>query len=167
MTALALALAIAGMAGLTTGAQNGPPLAVGATVPDVRVTTLDGAPVALGEWIGRKPVIVEIWATWCGVCKALLPQIAAAHEKYGDRVEFLIIAIPDNETPDDVRAYMADPGLHGRVLWDADRSAMRAFGVGGTGYVFLMNAKGRVVHAAAGPKQDLDAAIARLLSGDR
>jgi thiol-disulfide isomerase/thioredoxin len=66
-------------------------IAVGARAPAVVIQDLDGAPVDLGRYLGRTPVLLEFWATWCEVCEALLPTVRAAHEAYGGRVAFIVI----------------------------------------------------------------------------
>src|SRR5919204_518196 len=57
-------------------------IAVGKKPPMVTLETLSGDSVALSTWIGKKPVIVEFWATWCPICAELLPRMEAAHKKY-------------------------------------------------------------------------------------
>ena len=42
------------------------------TLPD-----LDGRPVTLGRYLGKKPVLLVFWATWCPECKAAIPEINA------------------------------------------------------------------------------------------
>ncbi len=66
---------------------------VGESPPAVTIENLNGDSVALSQWIGKKPVIVEFWATWCPICAELLPRMEAAQRKYGDRVQFLIVAV--------------------------------------------------------------------------
>src|SRR6266850_2315208 len=59
---------------------------VGETPPAVTLESLSGDSVALSQWIGKKPVIVEFWATWCPICAELLPRMEAAQQKYRDLV---------------------------------------------------------------------------------
>src|SRR5213596_3082938 len=61
---------------------------VGETPPAVTLESMTGDSVALSRWIGKKPVIVEFWATWCPICAELLPRMEAAQKKFGDRAEF-------------------------------------------------------------------------------
>ncbi len=50
---------------------------------------------ALRELRGT-PVVVNYWATWCEPCKAEMPRLVAAHEKYKGRVAFLGIDVQDD-----------------------------------------------------------------------
>ena len=40
-------------------------LAVGTRAPAVTIEDLEGKPVDLGAWVGKQPVLLEFWATWC------------------------------------------------------------------------------------------------------
>src|SRR6185503_10741670 len=62
---------------------------VGSKAPPLVINDLDGKPVDLGLIIGKKPVLLEFWATWCALCKALLPQLDAVKKAYADQVEIV------------------------------------------------------------------------------
>ncbi len=66
--ALALALAVPSV----LGAQD-IGLPIGTKAPAVAVEDLDGKPVDLGAYLGKQPVLLEFWATWCPLCQALEP----------------------------------------------------------------------------------------------
>src|SRR6266851_1273674 len=68
---------------------------VGETPPAITLESLTGDSVPLSQWIGKKPVIIEFWATWCPICAALLPKMEAAQKKFGDRAEFLVVAVAE------------------------------------------------------------------------
>ena len=136
---------------------------VGQTPPAVTIQDLDGNAVDLGEWVGKRPVIVEFWATWCPVCAELLPRMEAARMKYGDRVEFLVIAVAVNQSPNTIRRHLARHPMPFTFLWDVNGNATRAFQAPATSYVAVLDAKGKVVYTGVGADQDLDAALARAL----
>jgi len=136
---------------------------VGETPPAVTIQDLDGNAVDLGRWVGKRPVIVEFWATWCPVCAELLPRMEAARMKYGDRVEFLVVAVAVNQSPNTVRRHLARHPMPFRFLWDVNGNATRAFQAPATSYVAVLDAKGKVVYTGIGADQDLDAALARAL----
>jgi len=136
---------------------------VGATPPAVTIEDLDGHPVALSRWVGKKPVIVEFWATWCPICAELLPRMEAARKKYGDRAEFLVIAVAVNQSTSTVRRHLARHPMPFTFLWDGNGAAVRAFQAPATSYVAVLDAKGNVVYTGIGADQDLDTALARAL----
>ena len=102
-----LVLFVAGLSQAAQGQEEQIGLAVGAKPPaSIQVENLDGQPVDLGSYVGKKPVVIEFWATWCPLCKALLPQFKAAHEKHGEKVDFLVVAVAVNETQRTVKRHL-------------------------------------------------------------
>ena len=151
------------MPGRVSAQDDGIGIPVGEMPPAVTIQDLDGNAVDLGRWVGKRPVIVEFWATWCPVCAELLPRMEAARMKYGDRVEFLVVAVAVNQSPNTVRRHLARHPMPFTFLWDVNGNATRAFQAPATSYVAVLDAKGKVVYTGIGADQDLDAALARAL----
>jgi thiol-disulfide isomerase/thioredoxin len=145
-------------------AQEG--IELGALPNAVVLETLDGEPVDLGRIFGQRPVLVEFWASWCHVCLALHPRVLAAHEKYGDQVEFIIVAVGVGQDQARVRQHMARHPMPGQVLWDGRGEAVRAFEAPGTGFIVVLDAEGRVAYTGTGVDQDLQGALASVLTGN-
>jgi len=53
----------------------------GQKAPDFTLKALDGKTYTLSDYQGRKIVMLEFWATWCGVCKTEMPELV---KDYGD-----------------------------------------------------------------------------------
>ena len=138
---------------------------VGQTPPAVTIQDLDGNAVDLGRWVGKRPVIVEFWATWCPICAELLPKMELAHKKYGDRVDFLVVAVAVNESPNTVRRHLTRHPMPFTFLWDVNGNATRAFQAPATSYVAVLDAKGKVVYTGVGADQDIEAGLRRAAEG--
>src|SRR5687767_1228071 len=136
---------------------------VGAKAPVVRVEDVDGKVVDLGQWIGKRPVVIEFWATWCANCEELEPAMQAAHRRYGDRVAFVGIAVPMNQSARRVKLYAEKHALPLAPLYDREGTAIDAYQVPATSYVVVVDARGTVVYTGLGGKQDLVAAIEKAL----
>src|SRR5467141_4184764 len=140
---------------------------VGETPPAVTLESLSGDSVALSQWIGKKPVIVEFWATWCPICAELLPRMEAAQKKYGDRAEFLVVAVAVNQSKNTVRRHLEQHPMPFTFLWDGNGSAVRAFQAPATSYVAVLDAKGRVVYTGVGADQEIESALEMAVGGGK
>ena len=136
---------------------------VGSAAPAAKLETLDGKPADLGEYVGKGPVLIEFWATWCENCKALEPAILAAQKKYAGRVQFIGVAVSANQSPELVRRYVEKHGLAGTQLYDRKGLSIDAYDVPATSFVVVINKAGKVVYAGVGGRQDVDAAIKKAL----
>jgi thiol-disulfide isomerase/thioredoxin len=144
--------------------EGGP--AIGAPAPTAVTTDLDGRPVDLAAWIGKGPVLIEFWATWCVPCQELMPKVDSAYAHFSDRVTFLGVNVAINETVPGVRAWVLrhQPGFH--VLYDSAAAAIRAYDIQATSTVIIVGADGKVAYAGVGAEQDLTAALTKLFASD-
>jgi thiol-disulfide isomerase/thioredoxin len=137
---------------------------VGAQAPPAAVETLDGKPANLAQYIGKTPVLMEFWATWCGNCKELEPHLKAMHAKYGKQVKFVGVAVSVNQSPGLVKRYVARHGMPGDQLYDRRGNATGAYDVPATSYIVVLDRRGKVVYTGLGGDQKLEQAIRRALN---
>ena len=138
---------------------------VGQTPPAVTLENLQGDSVSLSQWIGKKPVIVEFWATWCPICEELLPRMQAAHKTYGDRAEFVVVAVAVNQSRSSVRRHLEKHPMPFTFLWDGNGAAVRAFQAPSTSYIAVLDETGKVVYTGVGEDQDIEAALQKAVTG--
>lgn len=138
-------------------------IAIGATPPAVTIQDLDGRPVNLGAMIGKQPLLVEFWATWCPLCAALMPQLDSAYARHRNKVAFVSVAVAVNESPASVKRHLAREPHAFPFLWDANGSAVRAFQAPSTSYIVLLDANGIVVYTGLGEDQNIEAALQKVI----
>jgi thiol-disulfide isomerase/thioredoxin len=164
--ALAVGVGLLASSALAAGpiaAQDVIGLPLGTRPDPVEIEDLDGNPFDLGRFMGAGPVFIEFWATWCPACEQLHPAVEAAYERFGDRVEFVTIAVAVNQSHRTIRRHLERHPIPGHVVWDARGRATRAFRAPATSYVVVLDAGGRVAYTGIGGDQDLMAALERVL----
>ncbi|HJQ18918.1 MAG TPA: TlpA disulfide reductase family protein [Gemmatimonadaceae bacterium] len=130
------------------------------TVPQpAAVETLDGKPADLAAYVGKTPVLMEFWATWCPNCRELEPTMKSMHAKYGSKVKFVGVAVSVNQSVDRVKAYVDKHGLAWDQVFDRKGNASGAYDAPATSYVVVLDKQGRVVYTGLGGDQDLETAI--------
>jgi thiol-disulfide isomerase/thioredoxin len=70
-------------------------LAIGKTAPDLKSVDLDGRPVQLADLKGRV-VVLDVWATWCGPCRAMIPHQRELVKRLAGR-PFTLVSISVDE----------------------------------------------------------------------
>jgi thiol-disulfide isomerase/thioredoxin len=163
-----LALAVLGLtlASSSARAQDGG-LPVGSVAPSASLETLDGKRMELGALLGKTPVVLEFWATWCGNCEELEPTFQQVQKKYAGKVRFASIAVAINQSPERVRrwAMRHQPGRD--IFYDHAGDAAEQYDAPATSFVVIIDRDGRVTYTGVGGKQDLDAEIAKALESRR
>jgi thiol-disulfide isomerase/thioredoxin len=157
-----LAIGLAGLA-RPAAAQFEAGIPVGSQAPAVVIPDLDGAPFDLGTILGRKPVLIEFWATWCSLCRELLPQLEQIRRTWGDRIDLVGINVTVNESKARVRRYLDQHHPPFKVLYDEKGVGARAFDVPGTSFIVVVEKGGKVVYTGTGDKQDLVGAVRKAL----
>jgi thiol-disulfide isomerase/thioredoxin len=160
LAALALMSITAG-ARRALGQEGG--IAVGANAPGAAVQTLDGKAIDLSQYIGKTPVVLEFWATWCPLCKKLEPAMEAARAKYADRVTFVSVGVKDNQTAAKQMTYANEMKMTGTLVFDRDGKAVAAYKAPHTSYVVVIDKMGKVVYTGVGPEQNIDGAVGKAL----
>jgi thiol-disulfide isomerase/thioredoxin len=139
-----LALWAAGSVALQrSGAGPGP------SVPDLPLFALaDGGPSSLPRLMAGQPVVLNLWASWCGPCRAEMPLLAAAQQRERG-IRFLFVN--QGESAAVVRAYLQREGLALEGVWlDAGRRAGPALGSQGLPTTLFFDSRGRQVDAHFG-----------------
>lgn len=87
-----------------------PPPRVGDVVADFEATLLDGRRLRLSSLRG-KVVLIDFWATWCGMCRAEFPRLVQHYERYAAQGRFEIVGVSFDEDAELVRRFLASRGL--------------------------------------------------------
>ena len=136
---------------------------IGSKAPAAAVETLDGKTANLSQFIGKTPVLIEFWATWCPNCRELEPHLKEVAAKYANQVRFVGVSVSVNQSPERVRAYVAKHAMPGDQVFDTKGNATGAYDVPATSYVVVVDKAGKIVYTGLGGDQDLEKAIKKAL----
>jgi thiol-disulfide isomerase/thioredoxin len=162
-----------------------PPQAVSAAFtraglrPERELETLSGfsAPLANARSAGSvrledyrgKIVFLNLWATWCGPCRAEMPSMEKLYQRFKDR-GLEILAVNIQEQKPDVEAFMRRNKLTFPAVLDADGRIANQYGVRGIPTSYILDRQGRVILRLVGSinwdRPEIFAAFEALLSAD-
>ncbi len=119
----------------------------GEAAPAFSLQDLDGVTHRLDELQGRK-VLLYFWAPWCGVCKAVTPNVASIAASSGESVAVLPVAMAWQSREEVERTARAH-GIEGPVLLGDDALA-EAYSIRAYPTLYILDAKGKVRHSSIG-----------------
>lgn len=112
----------------------------------IELARLDGSPVATRAWAG-KPMVINLWATWCPPCRRELPMMAeVAAGLQGVDMQF----VNQGEAAETIRRHLSRDGLVIAPLLDPEMRMMQHFEVLGLPVTLFVDATGRVAASHMG-----------------
>lgn len=115
--------------------------------PDFELEDLSGNKVKLSSLQGKK-VIINFWATWCGLCVKEMPDLMKLQEEYKE--DLVVIYLNVGESKKDVVKFIEKEKLSGMILLDTDSIVASTYGVRSFPSTLALNEKGEVVAAKVG-----------------
>lgn len=136
---------------------------VGSMAPAVALQGLDGVSVSLTKWLGRKPIYLKFWATWCKPCREQMAHFESVHQMYGDQLAVIGINAGLNDSLAQIAEFQQTHAMTMPVMIDVDGSVARAFHLRVTPQHVLIDRHGQIVHVGHLAQSSLDAKIAKLV----
>ena len=125
---------------IVEAADEGSPAAAGEPAPGFRLQLEDGRSVALADLRGR-PVMLNFWATWCGPCRAEMPDIVAASEQDD---ELVVIAVNVQEDRSTARPFAQEFAMSMPVGMDEAGELRNSYGLRGMPTSVFIDREGTV-----------------------
>lgn len=140
------------------------PPGIGDPAPALDLPGLDGRVVGRARLLGRVTV-VELFATWCGPCRASRADLAQIRAELGPA--FQLVQIDVRESPEVVGRYLRESPAPPEtlVLLDRKGEAMRRFGADRLPTTFLVDARGVIRHINRGHGKGYRRRVTRWLQG--
>lgn len=141
-------------------------------VMSVELQSLDGKSFRLTDYKG-KLVVLDIWATWCGPCRHMIPHLVELQKKYGATgLEVIGLTSEDPETDKaKVLAFGREFGINYKLGWASDEFILSLLGPRySIPQTFLIGRDGRLYYHVAGYSPQvpvmLEQMIGRLEKGE-
>lgn len=131
---------------------------------EAQYQTFEKEPVALKALIGKKPVYLKFWATWCLDCRRELPSLEQTYQKYNDKIAIFAVNLNINETDTAIRSLQQKNKLTIPILMDNNGTIAGNFEFKGTPFHVLINAQGDVVYTTYKDDTQLAEQLAQLAS---
>lgn len=139
---------LSGMLGGTQSASGSGASPAAQPAPDFTVYDADGNKVTLASLMeSGKPAVLNFWASTCPPCRSEMPDFEAAYQKYGSKVQFIMVdavGSMNGETRQAGSDYVAGQGFTFPVYFDDDQNAVMAFGLRAFPTTFFLHADGTI-----------------------
>jgi cytochrome c biogenesis protein CcmG, thiol:disulfide interchange protein DsbE len=134
--------------GTTGGAIPAP--RQGFLAPDFSLSNSEGQTYTLSELRG-KPVLINLWASWCSPCRAEMPAMQRVYEEYASQgFEILAVNTTFQDDPNRASAFAAELGLTFPIVWDLDGRVSDLYQLRGMPTSFFVDGDGIIQEVIIG-----------------
>ena len=148
--ALAMILLLLG-ATMPAAAKTPGEVDVGGMLRDAPMQGLGGPSRLLSDYRGS-PLIINVWASWCGPCRQEMASLERLSRRYGGK-QFTVIGISTDDYPEPARAFLQKSGTAFSHFIDTRLLLENMLGANKIPLTILVDAQGRVVGKYYGAKE--------------
>lgn len=116
----------------------------GSFTKEIPEITLKQFEEKLASFKGKKPVVLNFWASWCPPCREEAQDLEKTWQKYKGRVEFIGIDI-QNDTIKDALDFLKEFGITYPQIRDHTNQIATTYKITGVPETFLINKQGEKV----------------------
>jgi len=136
---------------------------VGQPAPAYQATTMTGSAISLADMKG-KPVLMNVWATWCGPCRKEIPELRAIHGAYKDRgLEVVGISVDADGSDDAIRDFLKEFKMDYTIWRDPNETVQATFRMAGVPTTFLIDRDGVLRWRSTGALEPGDSSLTRAI----
>lgn len=122
----------------------------GFMAPDFSLTDATGKTIRLSDLRGR-PVLVNVWASWCTPCRAEMPAMQRLYQEYQQRgLEILAVNSTSQDNRDNAQSFADQLGLTFPILYDDLGDVAKLYQVQSLPSSFFIDAAGKVHQVVIG-----------------
>lgn len=128
---------------------------IGQKAPAFEMPLLGGGAFDLSQHLGKRVIVLDFWATWCGPCIEAMPEVMAAVENFAPS-EVMLVALNQQEASRKVEKFLGAKGWNDLTVALDDGKARAAYQITGIPSTVIIGKDGRVQMVHTGYHKGLE-----------